>query len=64
MHRACRVADQGAPIYDHGHAAALAALGIPTFACTPDLFPQLMAAAIERHDLALWAARNDVVTAR
>jgi Mg-chelatase subunit ChlD len=58
------LSDQGAPIYDHNHAAALAALGIPAFACSPDLFPQLMAAAIERQDLALWAARNDVVAAR
>ena len=33
---------------DADHAAALCALGVPTFACTPDLFPDLMAAAIER----------------
>ncbi|HET8629729.1 MAG TPA: VWA domain-containing protein [Thermomicrobiales bacterium] len=55
--------DTGAPIYHEGHAAALAALGVPAFACTPDLFPDLMAAAIERRDLALWAARHDIVTA-
>src|SRR3712207_6997819 len=36
----------------------------PSFACTPDLFPDLMAAAIGRQDLNLWAARNDIVTAR
>jgi hypothetical protein len=29
-----------------------------------DLFPDLMAAAIERRDLTAWAAANDVVTAR
>ncbi|MCI0570222.1 MAG: VWA domain-containing protein, partial [Myxococcaceae bacterium] len=40
--------DQGAPGYDAGNAAAFAALGIPAFACTPDLFPELMAAAIQR----------------
>jgi Mg-chelatase subunit ChlD len=56
--------DQGAPAYDHANAAALAALGIPSFACTPDLFPELMAAAIQRADLRLWAARNDLVAAR
>ncbi|HEX5503116.1 MAG TPA: VWA domain-containing protein [Thermomicrobiales bacterium] len=56
--------DTGAPIYHEQHAAALAALGVPAFACTPDLFPDLMAAAIERRDLALWAARHDIVTAR
>ena len=56
--------DQGAPSYDAGNAAALAALGVPSFACTPDLFPDLMAAAIQRQDLALWAAKNDIVVAR
>ncbi len=56
--------DQGAPSYDTQHAAAFAALGIPTFACTPDLFPDLMAAALQRRDLGLWAARHDIVTAR
>ncbi|HEU5327515.1 MAG: VWA domain-containing protein [Thermomicrobiales bacterium] len=58
------LSDRGAPIYDERHAAALARLGIPAFACTPDLFPDLMAAAIQRRDLALWAAQNDIVTAR
>jgi Mg-chelatase subunit ChlD len=56
--------DHGAPSYDAGNAAALAALGVPSFACTPDLFPDLMAAAIQRQDLALWAAKNDIVVAR
>ncbi|HEU0026757.1 MAG TPA: VWA domain-containing protein [Ktedonobacterales bacterium] len=56
--------DQGAPSYDASNAAALAALGVPSFACTPDLFPDLMAAAIQRQDLALWAAKNDIVVAR
>jgi hypothetical protein len=54
------LSDDGAPAYDHDNAAALAALGIPAFACTPDLFPELMAAAIERRDLAGWAATNDI----
>ena len=57
------LSDSGAPSYDADHAAALAAIGVPAFACTPDLFPDLMAAAIERHDLGQWAAANDVVTA-
>lgn len=55
--------DQGAPCYDHKNAAAFAELGIATFACTPQLFPDLMAAAISRQDLAQWAARNSIVTA-
>jgi Mg-chelatase subunit ChlD len=45
------LSDDGAPGYDHDNAAALAALGVPSFACTPDAFPEVMAAAIERRDL-------------
>jgi hypothetical protein len=56
--------DQGAPSYDQNHAAQFASLGIPSFACSPDLFPDLMAAAIQRRDLSAWAARNDIVAAR
>ncbi len=56
--------DKGTPSYDQRQAAAMAALGIPTFACTPHLFPDLMAAAIQRQDLNLWAAQNEIVTAR
>ena len=58
------LSDGGAPAYHHQHAAALAALGAPAFACTPDRFPDLMAAAIARQDLALWAAAQGIVTAR
>jgi len=54
------LSDDGAPAYDHDNAAALAALGIPAFACTPDLFPELMAAAIERRDIGQWAATHDM----
>lgn len=58
------LSDRGTPSYDERQASAMARLGIPTFACSPDLFPDLMAAAIQRQDLNLWAARNDIVTAR
>jgi Mg-chelatase subunit ChlD len=58
------LSDEGAPWYDHENAAALASFGIPSFACTPDLFPDLMAAAINQQDLGQWAATNDIVTAR
>jgi Mg-chelatase subunit ChlD len=54
------LSDDGAPAYDHDNAAAMAALGVPAFACTPDLFPELMAAAIERRDVAEWAAAHDI----
>ncbi len=52
------LSDEGAPAYDRDNAAALAALGVPAFACTPDAFPELMAAAIERRDLGEWAERH------
>ena len=53
------LSDQGTPVYDHRIAAALATLGIPAFACTPDRFPDLMSAAIKRQDLAQWANGAD-----
>ncbi len=56
--------DAGVPAYDHNIAAAFAALGVPAFACTPDLFPDLMAAAICNRDLQQWAGSNDIVTSR
>ncbi|MGA7730839.1 MAG: VWA domain-containing protein [Chloroflexia bacterium] len=55
------LSDEGSPSYDHGVAASFARLGIPAFACTPDLFPDLMAAAINRTDIAQWAASREVV---
>jgi Mg-chelatase subunit ChlD len=58
------LSDKGAPSFDQRNAATLAGMGIPSFACTPDLFPDLMAATIQKRDLGLWAARNDIVTAR
>ena len=54
------LSDDGAPAHDHANAQHLASLGAPVFACTPDLFPDLMAAAIERRDVSQWAARHDV----
>ena len=58
------LSDEGAPCYDHQLAAKLAVLGVPSFACTPDQFPGMMAAAIRREDVNLWAARQGIVTAR
>jgi Mg-chelatase subunit ChlD len=55
--------DDGAPTFDRTVAAKLAELGIPAFACTPDRFPDLMAAAINRQDIAQWAAAHDITTA-
>jgi Mg-chelatase subunit ChlD len=56
--------DQGAPVFDAEMASHFAALGIPAFACTPDAFPALMAAALQRRDLGAWAAARDIQVAR
>ncbi len=58
------LSDNGTPSFEQHNAAALAGLGFPCFSCTPDLFPDMMAAAIQRQDLNQWAARNDIVTVR
>ncbi len=50
------LSDSGAPSYDRDHAAALAQLGVPAFACTPDQFPDLLAVALGGGDVGLWAA--------
>ena len=55
--------DNGSPSYDHRHAAHFAGLGIPCFACTPDKFPDLMAAAIRKQDMTAWAAQHDIAIA-
>ncbi|MCV3216857.1 VWA domain-containing protein [Plectonema radiosum NIES-515] len=56
--------DDGAPMYDRSIALSLTEFGIAAFACTPDKFPDLMAAAIARQDIRQWAANNDIVTAQ
>lgn len=56
--------DEGAPSFDTANAAALAALGVPSFACTPDLFPDLMAAALQKRDLHQWAGDRGLSAAR
>ncbi|MCH2045753.1 MAG: VWA domain-containing protein [Saprospiraceae bacterium] len=52
--------DEGAPIYDRSVAARLGQLGIPVFACTPDLFPDMMATAIKKESLSQWMTKNNV----
>jgi len=53
--------DEGAPSYDHGNAQFFSNLGIPVFACSPDKFPDLMAAALSKQDIAMWAAKEEMV---
>ncbi|GHF64387.1 Mg-chelatase subunit ChlD [Deinococcus metalli] len=55
------LSDDGAPSYDHGVARAFAGMGIPAFACTPDHFPGLMAAAIRGDDVSTWAGEQGLV---
>ncbi len=58
------LSDDGRPSYDVQNGAALAKMGVPVFACTPDLFPDMMAAAIQRRDITQWAASMEIVTTR
>jgi Mg-chelatase subunit ChlD len=57
------LSDEGAPCFDHRNAATFAGLNVPTFACTPDQFPDLMSAAISKSDISQWAAKEDIVMA-
>jgi Mg-chelatase subunit ChlD len=54
------LSDAGRPAYNPNLSARVAALGAPVFACTPDQFPELMAAALRRQDLHAWAALQDI----
>jgi Mg-chelatase subunit ChlD len=56
------LSDDGRSAYDDRHAQALAVMGCPVFACTPDQFPDLMATALKRGDIGAWAASNDIKT--
>jgi Mg-chelatase subunit ChlD len=52
------LSDEGAPGYDQENAGALAGLGVPAFACTPDAFPGLLATAVHGGDIGAWFAQN------
>jgi hypothetical protein len=58
------LSDAGRPSYDAKNATAIAAMGCPVFACTPDQFPELMAAALKREDIWAWAAARDIALVR
>ncbi len=58
------LSDRGRPAYNADLSARVAALGVPVFACTPDQFPDLMAAALRRQDLHAWAAKEDIKLVR
>jgi len=58
------LSDDGAPAFDHKNASYFAEIGVPTFACTPDQFPEMMAQAISQSDLLQWASSKGIVTAK
>jgi Mg-chelatase subunit ChlD len=58
------LSDAGHSAYDAKHAEAIASLGCAVFACTPDQFPSMMAAALTGKDLASWAAETDIALIR
>lgn len=58
------LSDSGHPVYEAKHAEAIASLGCPVFACTPDQFPSMMASALAGKDLQSWAAEEDVALIR
>jgi len=45
------LSDEGAPVFDRENAQALATVGVPAFACTPDRFPDLLARALDGRSL-------------
>jgi hypothetical protein len=58
------LSDQGHPGYDANHAGLIAAMDCPVFACSPDHFPDLMAAALTRQDIGQWASTNEIAVIR
>jgi Mg-chelatase subunit ChlD len=58
------LSDSGTPSYDHELAARLSALGAPSFACTPDAFPDLLATALRREDVGAWAEQEGMAVGR
>ncbi|RSM65367.1 VWA domain-containing protein [Kibdelosporangium aridum] len=58
------LSDSGKPAYDHELAARLSAIGAPSFACTPDAFPDLLATALRREDVAAWAEQEGMAVGR
>lgn len=50
--------DDGAPGFDTKNGATLAARSVPSISCTPHLFPEFMAAALQKGDLDQWAGHR------
>jgi Mg-chelatase subunit ChlD len=54
------LSDRGEPAFDHDVAKAISNQGSVAFACTPDLFPELMAVTMNLKDLHQWAVQHEV----
>ena len=54
------LSDSGAPAFSRELAQEISSQGSVAFACTPDLFPELMAATLSRKDLRKWAGQHEV----
>jgi hypothetical protein len=53
------LSDSGVPSYDHDLAKRLAAVGVPCFACTPNVLPAMLEAVLKGHNLEAVAGRFD-----
>ena len=53
------LSDSGVPSYDHHLAKKLAAVGVPCFACTPNVLPQMLEAVLKGRNLEAVAAKFD-----
>jgi hypothetical protein len=52
--------DDGRPPYSQSTTESVAAMGVPVSTCTPDQFPDLMATALRKEDIAKWAAGENI----
>ena len=50
--------DKGTPSYDRNCANKVLAMDIPVFGCTPEMFPDMMAAAIQKQDLDVFMQKD------
>lgn len=53
--------DEGIPAYDKLMAEKLSALQIPVFGCSPDIFPDLMAAVIRKENIPKFLGKYNIV---
>jgi Mg-chelatase subunit ChlD len=56
------LSDSGVPSYDAGLAKRLANVGVPCFACTPNVLPQMLEAVLKGRNLEAVAAKFDTRT--